>query len=74
MLMRFADWLALRIIMRRGRSFDELLYIIKRICMYMLTRTESERAKALVNGIMEELDLLVTNRRRRNGGTGGREI
>ena len=74
MLMRFADWLALRIIMRRGRSFDELLYIIKRICMYMLTRTESERAKALANGIMEELDLLVTNRRRRNGGTGGREI
>ena len=60
--------------MRRGRSFDELLYIIKRICMYMLTRTESERAKALANGIMEEFDLLVTNRRRRNGDPGGREI
>lgn len=70
MFMRFADWLALRIIMRRGRSVDHLIYIIKRICMGILSRTESERSKILANSIMDELSILVMNRRSRNGGAG----
>ena len=58
MLSRIADEIALRILLRRGRSVDTLLYLIKRICMVILDRTQSERSQILANSIMDELAIL----------------
>ena len=73
MLSRLADRIALRILLRRSRSVDEMLYLIKRICMVILDRTQSERSMIVANNIMDELSILVRNRRSRNGRAGGGE-
>jgi hypothetical protein len=71
MLMDFADRLAFRILTRRSRSIDDMLHTINRLCMEILTRTESRRTVHLANAIMDDVGKLVLGRQRRNGGIGG---
>lgn len=68
-LMRFLDWLALRIIKRRGRSIDDLLYDINSLCFAILARTASQRQQHLANKIMEDVAIAARIRERINGGT-----
>ena len=63
MLTRLALWYLLR----KTRRVDQLLYLIKRICMVILTRTEQQRSVYLANKIMDDVSMLVRNQQRKNG-------